>query len=112
MPIERITLPLNPEEKRVLSRTLSREQRRLRSMLSRVVLFESVAFGVLWVLTILPARQHWLLVTAFWVMIAVGVGSWAYRDARREVSARVLRVNSALRRNEARVTRIPIARDG
>ncbi len=106
MAIERITRPLNPEEKRVLSRTLSREQQRLRLMLTRVVVFQSVVFGALWALTILAARQHWLLVTAFWAMIGVGVAFWAYRDARREVSSRILRVKSALLRNEARVTRI------
>ncbi len=75
-------------------------------MLGRVVIFESVAFGALWALTILAVRHQWLLVTAFWATIGMAVSFWAYRDARRDVSAKLLRVKSGLLRNEARVTRI------
>ncbi len=94
MAIEQFTRSLSAAEKRVLSRTLSREQRRLQLMLGRVVIFESVAFGALWALTILAVRHQWLLVTAFWATIGMAVSFWAYRDARRDVSAKLLRILS------------------
>jgi hypothetical protein len=65
--------------------------------------------ALLWLLTILASDAPWLVVTAFWLAIGVGIALWVRRDMRAhagQLSGMAQGLESALRRNEADVYEI------
>src|SRR5690349_2766027 len=109
--IETFIRPLSESERRLLNVIISVERRRLRLLSSRTIKFTIAFSAVLCLLTILADRRlPWWTIAAFWAAICVVITSWVLIELRmKELPSRRLRISrmeDALLRNEARVTRI------
>ena len=67
-------------------------------------LISGAIFALLWLATILVSDAPWMVITAFWVVVWLGITLWVQWDARTSgISAMLPGLESALRRNEADV---------
>jgi hypothetical protein len=65
-----------------------------------------IVIGALWGLTMLVAKESWVLVTAFWLCTGTGIGIWTILSEKKKVLKRVHAVESAVARNEAEVLHV------
>jgi hypothetical protein len=109
--MENVVRPLTEKEHRLLNGVLVRRQRRLATLRRRMLVIGSVLSGALWglmmIATLLDKKgPTWYASLSIALSIALPISLWSYLSLRPKVFAEVCQVESALRRNEARVTRI------
>jgi hypothetical protein len=109
--METVVRPLTEKEHRLLSGLLFRRQRSLATLRRRMLLIGSVFWGGLWglmmIATLLDKKgPSWYASLLIGLSIALPISLWSYLSLRPKLFADVCRVESALRRNEARVIRI------
>jgi hypothetical protein len=104
--IESVTRPLSETERRLLTAALKHRQRRFENFPKRQLITGLAIFGVLWAWTMIATHTKWYITTAIWAGIGSVILLWVYFSEKPKEKAGVQIYEDALRRNQARVTRI------
>jgi hypothetical protein len=109
--MEKSVRQLNAIERRLLCSALTRRKDRERGLALRIIFNGLVLFaifsGLMIAATILGKKgPAWYYALLFAALIAVPISLWSYLSIRPEFTAAARLLESALRRNEAQVTRI------
>jgi len=104
--METVTRHLSETERRLLTGVLTQRQRRLKHFPKRQLIAAVIIFGGLWAWTMIVTRDRWYVVTAIWVGIGSVISLWVYFSEKPKEKANLELYADALRRNQARETRI------